>query len=251
MSDILIFGGTTEGRELAQFCADSGISADICVATDYGAKVLPKSEFLKIRIGRLDCDDMKDLMMNGYKMVIDATHPFAEEVTKNIRSACDSTGNVYYRLLREETKVTYGLKVRSMGELVEVLNRSDGIILSTLGSKEAGKLTEVRDFRARIWIRALPDDKVREMCVSLGYDKNKLILEKGPFSAEQNLRHIKLSGADIVVTKESGSAGGYTEKAEAAKLCGAALVTVVRPEETGLSMAGIQQLLLQSKEVRM
>ncbi len=249
MSDILIFGGTTEGREIAQFCADNGISADICVATEYGASLLPKSVFLGIMTGRLDCSEMKHLLMNGYKMVIDATHPFAEEVTKNIRSACYDIGLPCYRLLRDETAVSYGIAVRSMDELVDELNKSNGIILSTLGSKEAEKLTEVRNYRDRIWIRAVPNEKVIDLCVSLGYDKNKLILEKGPFSAEQNMRHIKMSGADIVVTKESGNAGGYKEKSEAAKLCSAELITVLRPKETGMPKEQIQQLLLPAKEV--
>lgn len=249
MSDILIFGGTTEGRELSQFCADNGISADVCVATEYGASILPDSEFLNIMSGRLDCDDMKKLMMNGYNMVIDATHPFAEEVSKNIRSACDSTENLYYRLLREDVEVTYGIKVRSMDQLTEFLNKTEGIILSTLGSKEAEKLTEVRDFRDRIWIRALPDKKVIDLCISLGYDKNKLILDKGPFTVEQNISHIRFCEADIVVTKESGNAGGYKEKSEAARICGTELITIIRPEETGLTKDQIQQLLISSKEV--
>jgi len=82
MSDILIFGGTTEGRELAQYCADIGIYADISVATDYGASLLPDSEFIRIMSGRRDRCEMKELLENGYHTVIDATHPFAEEVTK-------------------------------------------------------------------------------------------------------------------------------------------------------------------------
>ena len=41
MCDILIFGGTTEGRQLAEFCAGHGINACISVATEYGAELLP------------------------------------------------------------------------------------------------------------------------------------------------------------------------------------------------------------------
>lgn len=247
MSDILIFGGTTEGRELAQYCADSGISADISVATDYGASLLPDSEFIRIMSGRLDRCEMKELLGNGYHTVIDATHPFAEEVTKNIRSVCNDLRIPYYRLLRDETDVTYGTTVRSMDELVELLDKTHDVILSTLGSKEAVRLTEVKDFRRRIWIRALPNEIVRELCLSLGFDEKKLILEKGPFSEDENIRHIRLSGAEIVVTKESGNAGGYNEKSEAAKKCGVNLITLIRPEETGLSMEQIKRLL-QEKE---
>ena len=37
---VLIFGGTTEGRVLSQWCAENGISADVSVTTDYGARLL-------------------------------------------------------------------------------------------------------------------------------------------------------------------------------------------------------------------
>lgn len=244
MSEVLIFGGTTEGREAAQFCAEKGICADVCVATEYGASLLPVSQFLRIMTGRLDCDGMKALMTaKKYSMVIDATHPYAEEVTLNIKTACKETGTKYYRLLRDEAEIGYGTKVTDMDELVAFLDRSDKVVLSTLGSKEAAKLTAVRDFAQRIWIRALPDEKLISICADMGYDKDKLILEKGPFTVEQNVTHIRQSGAEIVVTKESGRAGGYTEKAEAARICGAELVTLARPEEEGYSQAEITELL--------
>lgn len=249
MSDILIFGGTTEGRELAQFCAENGIYADVCVATEYGASVLPCSEYLNIRTGRLDTDGMAALISDEkYSAVIDATHPYAEEVTRNIRSACECTGVRCYRLLREATVIDYGIKVQDMDELTEVLNSSDKVILSTLGSKEISKLTAVRNYHDRIWIRALPDEKLREYCAEMGYDKDKLILEKGPFSAEQNIAHIKQSGAEILVTKESGSAGGYAEKKEAAGICGIQLITIMRPKESGSCMDEIINMLNELKK---
>lgn len=244
MSDILIFGGTTEGRELAEFCVKNKMYADVCVATEYGASVLPVSECLNVMTGRLDCEGMKSLMAdNNYSMVIDATHPYAEDVTKNIKAACEYTGIRYYRLLRDVTEIDYGIKVGDMDELVDILNRSDKVILSTLGSKEVAKLTEVTNYHDRVWIRALPDDNLRKLCVDSGYDNNKLILEKGPFTVEQNTEHIKYSNAEIVITKESGSAGGYSAKSEAARICGAELITLTRPVEEGYSQDEIIKLL--------
>lgn len=245
MSDILIFGGTTEGRELAVFCAENHIPADVCVATGYGASVLPVSEFITIRAGRLDCDGIRLYIKERNTVVaVDATHPYAEEVTKNIKSACAETGVAYYRLLREEADVSYGIRVRDMAELTAVLNSSDNVVLSTLGSKEAAGLTAVNNFSDRIWIRALPDEKIRKLCTDMGYDENKLILEKGPFTIEQNTEHIRRSGAETVITKESGKAGGYAEKAEAARICGVQLITLARPYEEGYSQAEITDILL-------
>lgn len=56
MCRLLIFGGTSEGRELAEFCADNKIDAYISVTTDYGAELLPESDNIKILTGRLDSE---------------------------------------------------------------------------------------------------------------------------------------------------------------------------------------------------
>ena len=65
---------------------------------------------------------------------------------------------------------------------------------------------------------------------------------------EENIKHIKLSGAEILVTKESGTAGGYPEKAEAARECGVELVTLLRPKETGYTPEQIRKIVMEIKE---
>ena len=74
-----------------------------------------------------------------------------------------------------------------------------------------------------------------------------IIAQKGPFSVEQNVEHIRRSGAGILLTKESGAAGGYPEKAEAAKICGIRFITLTRPDEVGYTLSQIQEML--KKEV--
>lgn len=81
-----------------------------------------------------------------------------------------------------------------------------------------------------------------EYCRNLGYDEKKIICEKGPFTSELNIKHIKLSDAKILLTKESGAAGGYPEKAEAAKKCGIRMITLARPPEEGYSLENIKKL---------
>ena len=54
MSNILIFAGTTEGRELSQCLADSGVAHGLCVATEYGEIVLKENPLVKVHQGRMD-----------------------------------------------------------------------------------------------------------------------------------------------------------------------------------------------------
>ena len=52
MKRILIFSGTTEGRQLADILDASGICADVCVATGYGHEVMTEGQYQNIYYGR-------------------------------------------------------------------------------------------------------------------------------------------------------------------------------------------------------
>ncbi|MCR4796571.1 MAG: precorrin-6A reductase [Ruminococcus sp.] len=244
MCELLIFGGTTEGRELAEYCCEKRIRSAVCVATDYGAELLPVSEYLRIITGRLDSSGMEKLISElKCKCVIDATHPYATEVTANIKAACTVTQMPYYRLLRSSSETTECRKVRNMEQLVEVLNSTEKKVLSTLGSKEIPKLTAVKKYRERLWVRVLSNEDIIEQCKKLGIDRSRVIAEKGPFSTERNIEHLKLSGAEILVTKESGTTGGFPEKIEAARLCGAEVIVLERPVEKGYTLDEIIKII--------
>ena len=239
---ILIFGGTTEGRELSEWCAANGIFADVSVTTDYGARLLGSDDMLNVFTGKLDCKEMKTLIRaGGYAAVIDATRPYAVEATANIREACEETDIPYYRLLRENSKLS-GLCVNDLAELVSELDKTDQTVLSTLGSKELPALAKVRDI-GRIWLRVLPSDGIEDLCVSYGFDRAHIITGKGPFTVEENTAHIRQSGAKILVTKESGAAGGYPEKTEAAHICGIKTITIKRPAENGYTFDKLTKIL--------
>ena len=167
---ILIFGGTTEGRLLAEYCADNDIPADVSVATEYGASLLPQKT--NKLVGKLDVSQMTDVLeKNNYSIVIDATHPYAEEATKNIGTACKTLDIPCYRLLRESCDTND--KALDMEQLIDKLNSSDKIILSTLGSKSITALTRINNYKKRVWLRLLPADNIIDNCVRLGYDENK------------------------------------------------------------------------------
>lgn len=96
MCRVIVFAGTTEGRQIAEFLDKRNVPAHICVATEYGEQLLPSGGCLEISHERLDENAMEALMREkGLPLVIDATHPYAAEVTVNIRTACEKTGSSY------------------------------------------------------------------------------------------------------------------------------------------------------------
>ena len=242
----IIFGGTTEGRRLAEFCSEKGIDADVSVATEYGAELLPEN--INILCGKMDSDEIIKLFSEKkYTDVFDATHPYAVQVTENIKTACKACDIPYYRVRRERSEI-YGETVSDIDGLVKILNRCGDIILSTLGGNSAEALTAVSGYRQRLILRVLPSETIISKCIGLGYDEKNIICEKGPFTEEQNISHIKKFGAGIIVSKESGPAGGYAEKANSAKKCGIRMITLVRPDETGYSFDETVGIILNKKE---
>ena len=86
MYDVVLFGGTDEGHKIADFLSEQKVSYIVCVATEYGAELL---DMKNVRIGRMTAEEMADFFdENSVRLVIDATHPYAEFVTENIKKAC-------------------------------------------------------------------------------------------------------------------------------------------------------------------
>jgi precorrin-6Y C5,15-methyltransferase (decarboxylating) len=253
MCEILIFAGTTEGRKIAEYASRHEISAYVCVATEYGESLLPQNEHVTVSHKRLTEEEMGELMERlKPRFTIDATHPYAAVVTENIRKACENAGTPYVRLLRQSTEVDPRAQnaqkevvyVDSIEEAVNYLEHTQGGILATTGSKELKKFTKLTNYQERVYARVLSLPKVAADCGQLGFEGKHLICMQGPFSRELNEAMLRQLDCRYLVTKESGSTGGFLEKWEAAKACGCQMVIIGRPlKEEGLSLLECKRYL--------
>lgn len=92
MKEIVLFAGTTEGRRLSEYLSEAGVAHTVCVATEYGKIVLEEAPGRNIHCGRMNEEQMESFLAQGdYSCVVDATHPYATEVTENIRAAAEQT----------------------------------------------------------------------------------------------------------------------------------------------------------------
>jgi len=231
--DILLFGGTTEGRELSEALKRKNIRSMVCVATEYGESLLEPGGSLQVHMGRLDENAMAALMEREQpRLVLDATHPYADGVSRCIQNACAATGRAYRRVLRQTAMEKGCLTFPDLAALIDWLKGQEGVIFSSLGSKEARALSEIPDFEQRVWLRILPSPEGLEGCLQAGFPAKHIICMQGPFSRELNEAMFRAAGADILITKESGAAGGFTEKLEAARSCGMKVAVLARPKDT-------------------
>ena len=237
--NIMIFGGTTEGRELAQCLMKTRHKILYSAATEYGALLIPESGNLKVRYGRMQVEDMlRCFKEEDISMVLDATHPYAVLAGKTIRKAARLAGIRYLRIRRDleaSTSMLSGRDFRTfptVKDAAEWLRHEEGKILITTGSKEIEAYTCIPDYKERCFVRALPQEAVLQKLKALGFPGKMLCLMQGPFSEDLNLALLKQTGARFLVSKNSGETGGFPEKCEAAIRAGAELLVIGAPPET-------------------
>lgn len=266
---VLIFGGTTEGRVLAEAAARGGAHIVLSVATDYGEEVLEDiqdMEVIDIHKGHLDTGKMISLIDDVKPCIVfDATHPYAEEVTASVSAAAAAAGVRYVRVRRDigaqaadpagsaapvpdvkaapdphampETSAGAAggaadiTYVPDVSAAAAVLNRTAARAFITTGSRGAAAFGRVKDAENRLTIRVLPSEEAVKLCRDAGFKGKNIICMQGPFSAELNEAMFRAAGADILVTKSSGKTGGFPEKIEAACRLGMKVIVITPPED--------------------
>ncbi|MCC2825991.1 precorrin-6A reductase [Faecalicatena orotica] len=245
MKQVIVFAGTTEGRQLSAWLAAAGVETLCSVATEYGELLVEKQPHLSVHQGRMLPEEMEQLFAEeGKPLVLDVTHPYAVAVSANIKAACEKTGCEYLRLIRPSLMNKNACKtaeeivvVESVEAAVNFLKTTEGSIFVTTGSKELAKFTALPDYQNRVYARVLATPEVVTQCTEAGFTGPHLICMQGPFSKELNLAMLRSIGAAWMVTKEAGRAGGFEEKMTAAKEAGVKVVLIGRPQEqAGLSI---------------
>lgn len=226
---IVIYSGTTEGRVLSHRLAELGLSVTVCVATEYGRKEQGSEPNIAVQCGYQTAEEMCDTI-RGAVLCIDATHPYAEKVTANIRMACRQREIPYRRLLRPKSPADVrDIVVSSAAEAAGYLAAREGNILLTTGAKEIAAYTKIAP--ERLFVRVLPMHASLTACEQAGVPRRQIIAMQGPFSADFNEILLQEYQIRYLVTKDGGAAGGFEQKREAARRTGAQLLVIARPEE--------------------
>lgn len=243
---VLLFGGTVEGRKLYDFCRFQSIPVSLSVASDYGMQALGESVDASVHVGRLDEEAMERWLQTGdFALVIDATHPYAREVTANLKRACTAQNVPYLRLLRDQGDQSGALEFASAKDAADYLEKTQGNILLTTGSREIEVFAPLNREKKRVFARVLPAEESIAACRRAGVSGRNLLCMQGPFSADFTDATLREFGCRFLVTKNSGGAGGFAEKMEAARRAGAQVLVIRRPEEDGLSLTQVQEYLVE------
>ncbi|MCG6537311.1 MAG: precorrin-6A reductase [Syntrophales bacterium LBB04] len=231
---ILLLGGTSESIEIAGLLVDAGFSTLLSMATDVSMN-LPESHLLTVRRGHLDQLGMEEVVLNnGIKMLVDATHPYAGNVTGNALLVCRKLSVEYLRLSRKPV-VELGRNIIFVKDHEEAALKGvslGGTILAAIGIKNLGVYVSMcSEYGVRLIVRALQSEDSRKMLCDLGVLPENTIIGRGPFSFEDNLLAIRRFGVKTLITKDSGTRGGTEDKIRAAEQEGCSIIVVQRPPE--------------------
>ena len=242
---ILLLAGTSDAIEIARRLLRQNLRVLVSNATDVSQK-LPAMPGLEFRSGALDEDSLCELITEKkIEAIVDATHPYASKISElayDVTRKLKLAFFVYDRPGIAAANLSGVIKLvenhKRAAELVKQIttqksHRDTGVLL-TVGSRNLHTYVDaLAGCDAKIFPRVLPADFSFQACNEAGVSSQQVIAIRGPFSVEQNIEHLKFADAKIMVTKDSGQAGGLPEKIRACEITGTTLVVVVRPARPG------------------
>ena len=232
--DVLVIAGTTESRQVIERLLGENPKERILasVATELGKEMLLEYG-IDIHVGRLDYDGFLTLFKeNPCGKIIDASHPFARIVSETVKKATQTAGISYERYERRNLQYSYEgiVHVKDVQEAISLLNELEGNIFLTTGvNTAAAYMTGVRDGAERLYIRVLDNISSLEGCAKAGYQKDHVFGKMPPFTVEDNVKLIKETNAEVLVSKDSGKTGGVDIKVEACRQTGIKMILIDRP----------------------
>ncbi|MBW8016149.1 MAG: precorrin-6A reductase [Planctomycetes bacterium] len=229
---ILLLGGTTETPQIANLLAEKNCKVLISNLTESKVDWNLKSG-IRIRRGNLDICTMCTLIANeSITAIIDAGHPYAEKLHKTAIEAALESNIPYYRYERPGSDFSgYDVEFANChNEAAEIAFKIGRNVLLTTGTRNLEPYVKIaQNTNSELYMRVLPCQESMDMCEKYAIDNNHIIAEQGPFTVKDNIEVIRKFSINILVTKNSGVAGGVPEKLESARECEIKAVVVNKP----------------------
>lgn len=198
---------------------------------------------VRVRSGMLDEQGMVSLLREEkITAVVDATHPYAAAASQNAWKACQAAGVRYLAYERPGTSAEGVHRVPDHPAAAKLAFSFGKPVLLTTGVRNlAPYVAEARQRDIALKARVLNHPDSVAACHAAGLSEREILCADGPFTVEENISHLRSFG--VLVTKDSGEAGGVDTKLEAARQCGCEVVVIERPKRPLPGYATVEALV--------
>ena len=240
---ILVLAGTQDGREIAAGLREAGYEVIASVVSEYGRDLVAQSG-VPVQAAAMNEQELQQFVIqHGIRLMIDATHPYAVNVSRNARQVAANLHIPCLRYERPDSALPIYAKLVLAPDMQRAAEMAVGLgktVFLTTGSHSLPLFRAAAAGRdCRLIARVLPQPEVIADCIANGFSPADIIAAQGPFSQELNRELFRAYGADVMVTKNSGAIGGTDAKIAAAIELGLMIVVVQRP-------AALQQQVFES-----
>jgi len=162
---IMVLAGTQDGREIITALTEAGLDVVASVASEYGRRLVEAND-IEIQSEALDAIDLEHFIRKrGIKLVIDATHPYAVEISQNAEKACAAAHVPCIRYDRPESPMPEYEKLHLVSDVnaaARLASELGKTIFLTTGSHTLKTFQTVLGARSdmRIIVRVLPQPEV-------------------------------------------------------------------------------------------
>jgi precorrin-6A/cobalt-precorrin-6A reductase len=230
---ILLLGGTSDARPIAWRLVEAGLRVLVSQASDVPLDVGTHPN-IESRSGRLDEQSLAALIdARGIQAIVDATHPYATVIHAAAHRVAAAKGIPCFRFVRPTV-----IKVGTPGAefapdhaaaAVAAFCRGRPVLLTTGTKHLMPYVEESRRTGLSLVVRALDDRASLDACRRAGVPAEQIIAGRGPFSVEANRQQLRAFAIGVLVMKDSGAAGGTSEKLQAARSEGCEVIVIARP----------------------
>ncbi|WP_252230481.1 cobalt-precorrin-6A reductase [Clostridium sp. ZBS15] len=226
--------GTSEGKNIVSLINKYTNDIAVSTATRYGGELLKELDIKSLNTKPLNEEEMlKWIQENSINILVDASHPYAQEVTKTALKCSKKLNVKYIRYERlgalENINAGEIIRVKNYEEAIDAISNLNGNILNSTGSNNFSKFLHL-DFNHRIIHRVLPSYEVLKKMIDGGVEIKDIIGMQGPISAQLEEAFIKQYDIKGIITKDSGLQGGVLEKFKAVQKYNIKLIVIEKPK---------------------
>lgn len=222
-ANLLILAGTTEATGFANAAAEAGLSGTVSFA---GRVDRPKRQPLPQRIGGFGGVDglVEYLRAEKITHVIDATHPFAAQMSGNAVNACVKADVPLIALTRKPWTAQDGdcwAHVPDIAGAVDALDQPARRVMLAVGRMHLAEFAPNPQHFFLLRLVDPPKDPPP-------FPDHHVLVSRGPFTEADDLALMQAHRIDLVVSKNAGGTGAYA-KIAAARALGLPVIMIDRP----------------------